>query len=66
VSLNPGDLVERRYGRDDSRFGQITGRVREGYDAWYVTGDIGMTYCDNGRDLCLTKAAAPLAGSADR
>jgi hypothetical protein len=51
VDFEPGDLVERRYGHGESRFGQITGRVREGYDAWYVTCEVGMTFCDNGRDL---------------
>jgi hypothetical protein len=51
VDYKPGDLVERRYGRAESQFGRITGRVHEGYDAWYVTTGIGMTYCDNGRDL---------------
>jgi len=48
--------VERRYGHGESRFGRITGRVHEGYDSWYVTTGVGMTYCDNGRDL---RAAAP-------
>ena len=51
MDYSPGDLVERRFGRDEFRFGRITGRVREGYDAWYVTCDVGMTFCDNGRDL---------------
>jgi hypothetical protein len=51
MSFEPGDLVERRYGHGDSRTGRITGRVRDGYDTWYVTGREGMTYCDNGRDL---------------
>jgi hypothetical protein len=44
-------MVERRYGRDEFRTRRITGRVREGYDAWYVTTGMGMTYCDNGKDL---------------
>jgi hypothetical protein len=51
MNFEPGDLVERRYGHGAARVGRITGRVREGYDTWYVTGDEGMTYCDNGRDL---------------
>lgn len=51
VDYESGDLVERRYGRDESRTGRITGRVHEGYDTWYVTTGMGMTYCDNGRDL---------------
>jgi hypothetical protein len=51
VDFEPGELVERRYGRDESQFGRITGRVHEGYDTWYVTTGMGMTYCDNGRDL---------------
>jgi hypothetical protein len=51
MNFEPGELVERRYGHGTARVGRITGRVREGYDTWYVTGDEGMTYCDNGRDL---------------
>ena len=51
MSFEPGELVERRYGHGDARIGRISGRVREGYDTWYVTGSEGMTYCDNGRDL---------------
>ena len=51
MDFEPGDLVERRYGRDESCFGRITRRVREGYDTWCVTTGMGMTYCDNGRDL---------------
>lgn len=51
MSFEPGDHVERRCGRGESRTGRILGRVREGYDAWYVTTGMGMTYCDNGRDL---------------
>jgi hypothetical protein len=51
MSFQPGDLVERRYGHGGARTGRISGRVRDGYDTWYVTGDEGMTYCDNGRDL---------------
>lgn len=50
MSFHPGDLVERRYGHGEARTGRISGRVREGYDTWYVTAE-GMTYCDNGRDL---------------
>jgi hypothetical protein len=51
VSFEPGDPVERRYGHGEHRLGRIQGRVREGYDLWYVTCDVGMTFCDNGRDL---------------
>lgn len=51
MNFEPGDLVERRYGHGAARIGRITGRVREGYDTWYVTGSEGMTFCDNGRDL---------------
>lgn len=51
MTFEPGDIVERRYGHAESRTGRITGRVREGYDTWYVTCDVGFTYCDNGRDL---------------
>jgi hypothetical protein len=62
VSFEPGELVERRYGHGDARIGRITGRVREGYDTWYVTGSEGMTYCDNGRDLRRVEPAQPMAG----
>jgi hypothetical protein len=52
VDYERGDLVERRFGRDESRIGpDHPARVREGYDAWYVTTGMGMAYCDNGRDL---------------
>jgi hypothetical protein len=51
VTFQPADLVERRFGRGEHRYGEIQGRVREGYDTWYVTCDVGMTFCDNGRDL---------------
>jgi hypothetical protein len=51
VDFEPGAQVERRYGRGEHRVGRITGRVREGYDTWYVTTGTGMTYCDNGRDF---------------
>jgi hypothetical protein len=51
MTFEPGDRVERRYGRGEHRFGEIQGRVREGYDTWYVNADVGMTFCDNGRDL---------------
>lgn len=61
MDFQPGDLVERRYGHGDARIGRITGRVREGYDTWYVTGREGMTYCDNGRDLRHVEPAAPAA-----
>ena len=37
MDFEPGDFVERRYGRGESRTGRISGRVREGYDTWYVT-----------------------------
>jgi hypothetical protein len=53
MTFEPGDIVERRYGDGEHRFGHISGRVREGYDAWYVNAAVGMTYCDNGRDLRL-------------
>lgn len=53
MTFEPGDTVERRYGRGEHRFGRISGRVREGYDAWYVNAAVGMTFCDNGRDLRL-------------
>jgi hypothetical protein len=71
MAFEPGDQVERRYGRGEHRFGRVTGRVREGYDTWYVTADVGMTFCDNGRDLRLVPSdespqptTAPPAGSA--
>lgn len=51
MDFQPGDLVERRYGRGEHRYGEILGRVREGYDTWYVNADVGFTFCDNGRDL---------------
>lgn len=51
MELQTGDHVERRYGRDDTRFGRITGRVREGYDVFYVTCENLLTYLDNARDL---------------
>jgi hypothetical protein len=61
MSFEPGDLVERRYGHGDARTGRITGRVRDGYDTWYVTASEGMTYCDNGRDLRRVDPAQSLA-----
>ncbi len=63
MSFEPGDLVERRYGYGAARTGRIAGRLREGYDTWYVTGSEGMTYCDNGRDLRRLEPAQPLAES---
>jgi hypothetical protein len=62
VSFEPGELVERRYGHGDARIGRVTGRVREGYDTWYVTGNEGMTYCENGRDLRRVEPAQPMTG----
>ncbi len=61
MSFEPGDLVERRYGHGDARTGRITGRVRDGYDTWYVTAGVGMTYCDNGRDLRRVEPGPSLA-----
>ncbi len=66
MNFEPGEVVERRYGYGTARIGRITGRVREGYDTWYVTGSEGMTYCDNGRDLRRVQSEAPLGDGAPR
>jgi hypothetical protein len=50
-ALQPGDRVERRFGRGGSRNGRISSRVTEGYDTWYVVGEDDLIYCDNGIDL---------------
>jgi hypothetical protein len=51
MSFEPGELVEGRCVHGEARIGRISGRVRDGYDTWYVTAGVGMTYCDNGGDV---------------
>lgn len=51
IHLEPGDIVGRRHGRGESRFGQIIDRWKPDYVVFYVNVGIGMTHIDWARDL---------------
>jgi hypothetical protein len=58
VEFEAGDIVDRRHGRGDSRFGRIQGPVKEGYDYFYVTVGVGLTHLDHARNLRLARRSA--------
>jgi hypothetical protein len=62
MDLKAGDVVERRHGRGESRFGRIQSRCKDGCDDFDVAAGIGLTHIDWGRDLRPVDDPVPPSG----